>query len=80
MTWSDKSLDCLWLASVTKDGEGWSLHYQELCQKWGEKVVIRKMERLADRGYIEYGVSPRTGWLTEKGKHVLEANRCRFTA
>jgi hypothetical protein len=35
------------------------------------KVVLRKMERLADRGLIEYGVSLRTAWLTEAGRRAL---------
>ena len=32
-----------------------------------EKVVYRKMEKLNAQGYLEYGVSLRTAWLTEKG-------------
>jgi hypothetical protein len=36
-----------------------------------EKVCYRAMERASDRGYIEYGVSLRTGWLTDKGKALL---------
>lgn len=39
-----------------------------------EKVVFRKMEKLAEQGYLEYGVSLRTAWLTEKGKKYLEEN------
>lgn len=35
------------------------------------KVCYRAMERAADRDLIEYGVSLRTGWLTEKGKKLL---------
>lgn len=36
-----------------------------------QKVCYRAMERAADRDYIEYGVSLRSGWLTEKGKALL---------
>lgn len=36
------------------------------------KVCYRAMERAADRDLIEYGVSLRTGWLTEKGKALLK--------
>lgn len=35
------------------------------------KVCYRAMERACDRGYIEYGVSLRTGWLTDKGWELL---------
>jgi len=36
-----------------------------------EKVCIRAMERAADRGYIEYGVSLRTGWVTKEGLDLV---------
>lgn len=35
------------------------------------KVCFRAMERAAGRDLIEYGVSLRTGWLTEKGEALL---------
>lgn len=37
-----------------------------------EKVCYRAMERADERGYVEYGVSLRTGWLTDKGKALLK--------
>ena len=37
------------------------------------KVCYRAMERAERHGLIEYGVSLRTGWLTEKGKELLRA-------
>jgi hypothetical protein len=40
-----------------------------------EKVVYRAMERAYNRGYIEYGVSMRSGWLTEKGKAFYKQNQ-----
>jgi len=39
-----------------------------------EKVCFRAMERACDRGYIEYGVSLRCGWLTEKGMELITIN------
>jgi hypothetical protein len=36
-----------------------------------EKVCYRAMERAGDRGYIEYGVSLRSGWLTNEGLALL---------
>jgi hypothetical protein len=39
------------------------------------KVVYRAMERAYSRGYIEYGVSLRSGWLTEKGLALLNGNQ-----
>lgn len=32
------------------------------------KVCYRAMERAHRRGYIDYGVSLRSGWVTPKGK------------
>ena len=46
----------------------------EFLSKWtGEpnKVCYRAMERACDRGYIEYGVSLRSGWVTKKGLELV---------
>lgn len=46
----------------------------EILSKWTgqpEKVCYRAMERDCAKGYIECGVSLRTGWLTEEGKEFL---------
>lgn len=47
--------------------------YEILAQWTGEpeKVCYRAIERASERGLIEYGVSLRTGWLSEKGKALL---------
>lgn len=46
--------------------------YEVLGQKYGsEKLVFMKMQKLLREGYLEYGVSLRTAWLTEKGKSVI---------
>lgn len=37
-----------------------------------EKVCYRAMERCHGRGYLEYGVSLRTAWLSEKGRELME--------
>ena len=69
-----KAIDCLKLAELHGrwDWE-WDEHYMAICERYSEKAVTVKMVELANRGYIEYGVSARTGWLTEKGKAALEA-------
>lgn len=48
--------------------------YEILMEMTGqsEKVCYRAMERACDRDYIEFGVSLRTGWLTEKGEELLK--------
>lgn len=47
--------------------------YEVLGEKYGsEKLVYKKMEKLAGLGYLEYGVSLRTAWLTEKGKELVD--------
>jgi len=37
-----------------------------------EKVIYAAMRRADDHGYIEYGVSLRGGWLTDKGKAFVK--------
>lgn len=45
-----------------------------------EKVCEAAMERAADHGLIEYGVSLRSGWLTEAGRALADdANTLRFS-
>ena len=48
--------------------------YQVLEELTGqcEKVCFRAMERSQDRGFIECGVSLRTGWVTDSGKLLLK--------
>lgn len=47
--------------------------YELLAQWTGqpEKVCYRAMERAEENGLLEYGVSLRTAWLTDKGKALL---------
>lgn len=41
-----------------------------------EKVCYMAMQRACKRDLVEYGVSLRTGWLTEKGRALaLEKNQ-----
>lgn len=47
----------------------------ELLHQWTEepiKVCYKAMERAYKRGLLEYGVSLRTAWLTDKGLSVLK--------
>ena len=48
--------------------------YEVLSRATGEseKVRFRAMERAAAHGLIEYGVSLRTAWLTNKGEKLIE--------
>lgn len=43
--------------------------YDQTRAPW--KVILRAMERVHDKGLIEYGVSLRAGWITDKGKDFL---------
>ena len=40
-----------------------------------EKLIYSAMERDYNNGYIEFGVSIRTGWLTEKGESYLNNSK-----
>jgi hypothetical protein len=52
--------------------------YAEACARWSAKAVARKQLELCHRRYLEFGVSLRTAWLTEKGRRALAENlgRC----
>ena len=69
---------CLAYAEAEKQrGEDWQNDYEypyEILKRMTgqcEKVCYRAMERAANRDLIEYGVSLRTGWLTEKGRQLI---------
>ena len=49
--------------------------YEALAAETGEceKVCYRAMERACDRGYLEYGTSLRTAWLTPEGEALLNS-------
>lgn len=42
-----------------------------IAEGWPEGVVYAKWARLDDRGWLEYGVSLRTAWLTDAGQVAL---------
>lgn len=79
---SPRSADILLLAWVQHSGAddvapgmfsyaSYQARWEALCDKWGGKQVISKMYDLAAKGYLDYGVSVRTAWLTEKGRLKL---------
>ena len=47
--------------------------YEDLAKRFdcSQKLAYSACERAAERDLIEYGVSLRTAWLTEKGKALL---------
>ena len=45
---------------------------QLMARGFPEKVVYAKLAKLERRGFIEYGVSLRTGWLTDAGRAALQ--------
>jgi hypothetical protein len=45
--------------------------YTLLCSKYPTKVVMAKYDMANRKGYLDYGVSLRTAWLTSKGEQAL---------
>lgn len=62
---------CLAYLEAAINKAGWPYDILSANTSQPVKVCIRAMERAHDRGYIEYGVSLRTGWLTDEGKALL---------
>ncbi len=67
----EKSIACLRFSEALCIPEQRRKLYDLACKKYSENAVIRKCEDLCARGYMEFGVSPRTGWLTDKGRESL---------
>lgn len=59
--------------SFKEDRSKWPYEYLAEWAGAPIKVCYRAMERAFDRGLIEYGVSLRAGWLTDKGIEKLKA-------
>lgn len=59
----------------SKDNSKWP--YEILMERTGEpeKVCFNAMLRAVKRGYIDYGVSVRSGWLTPKGIEYLKESK-----
>lgn len=77
MSLGEKAMLCLRIAAARGADGDWTAErdtlYREACERFSEKAVCTKFEQLAAKDYIEYGVSARTGWPTEKGRDVLVA-------
>ena len=73
---------CAAYAEYNADPERREWPYEILQRTTGqpEKVCYRAMERACDRDLIEYGVSLRTGWLTDAGKALLAAGEAGDSA
>lgn len=70
---------CMAYAQAQKQrGVNWDNDYEYpyiiLMRETGEcmKVCYAAMERACRHGLIEYGVSLRTGWLTDKGNDLIK--------
>lgn len=69
----EKALDCLELTSLPILSAERGALLEQLADRYSPKAVISKLEQLADKGLIEYGISPLFGWLTEAGAAALAA-------
>jgi hypothetical protein len=67
-----KTLACLLIAHMGPGHPKYLEAFRIAADAWSEKAVIAKMEQLARKGIVDYGVSPAYSWLTPKGHDVLE--------
>jgi Mn-dependent DtxR family transcriptional regulator len=71
-----RTIDLLEYCSIPLDyfnpkGSKRQAELDRLCLIYSKKAVYYKLSDLADKGYIEYGTSVRSAWLTDKGKETL---------
>lgn len=72
---SKKRLQMLYYLSLVNELGGINAYDFLVFQEgYHGNVVIKKAEKASDKGYMDYGVSARTGWITEKGIKFLEDN------
>ncbi len=64
---------CKAVEEYNKDIYNTPFPYELLAKKFNcdEKLAYYAIKRACDNNLIEYGVSLRTGWLTDKGKELL---------
>lgn len=70
-----KDITDLMVCKAYKQREETFEYPYEILARWtgaNPKVCYAATERACERGLVEYGVSLRTGWLTEKGKALLD--------
>lgn len=47
--------------------------YHTLIRRWGEAAFYRRLISMTHARAMDYGVSARTGWLTDRGIEVYAA-------
>lgn len=67
----EKSLACLRMARFSFASQERQALYLAACERFSQKAVDKKFEDLVDAGYMECGVTARSGWLTEKGRGAI---------
>jgi hypothetical protein len=65
------SLEVLRLCEPALASHLWRDYVLALCARYSHVEVKEKLRQLRDGGFIHDEGSPRTGWLTTKGKRAL---------
>jgi hypothetical protein len=48
-----------------------SKEWERLCDTYSEKACWKKLIELTQKDYVNYGTSPRSAWIEEKGRAVI---------
>lgn len=67
----EKAMVCLRIAELPIGSAAREEAMARASVQFSAKAVYTKMNELVDRGYLEYGVSVRGCWLTDKGREAL---------
>lgn len=67
-----KAITCLKIATHEFGSAERVRLFNEAASTYSQKAVLKKFEDLVEAGYVECGVSARSGWITDKGRQALK--------
>lgn len=69
---SPLSLELLRMSAPVPDIRAFREHVLSICQRWPDSQIYARLRELEAGGYLVAHGSPRTGWLTMKGRRALQ--------
>jgi repressor of nif and glnA expression len=74
---SQLTFELLRVSQAHADTRAFSRYAQELAQRFSERAIAQRLHQLTTDGLIVQNGHPAKGWLTPKGKAILERHPSR---